>query len=122
MAMSELQAWTIFKASILGQEEGEAAVNALLGDEAAEYEAHTAKFQASLAEKVIEIQNECVALTVGNPVVQYLELIPAYDLTANDYRKLVGLFEGSKYEKLHLTAFLRIQNQTLLLDLVKPAA
>jgi len=122
MPMSKLHAWTIFKSVTAGQEEGLNAVTALAGDEVTEYQDHVNDINLELAQAVVEVQNEGAALLNDNPVAKYLEHIPAHQYTAGDYRDLVTIFEGSKHEKLHLTAFFRIQNTELLFDLVRPAA
>lgn len=123
MAITALKAWTIFKASSLGQEEGTNAINRLMMDgDTAEYEAHVADFDLALTQTVIKVQNEGAALLNGHPIQDRLATLPAHDYTAADYRDLVTVFEGSEYEKLHLSAFFRIQNVELLFDLIKPAA
>ena len=122
MPMSKLHAWTIFKGVTKGELEAINAVTALVGDEVDEYQEHVDQLNLDLAEKVIEVQNEGAALINDSPITNRLNMIPAHQYTAADYRDLVTVFEGSKHEKLHLTAFFRIQNTELLFDLVKPAA
>lgn len=122
MAMSKLNAWTIFKAVSQGKIEGQQAEKALLGDEAVEYEAHKADLEFELQQAILTINNECAELLKNSPVAQRLETTSAAEYTAADYRDLVSIFEGGKYEKLHLSAFFRINNSDLLFELVKPAA
>lgn len=122
MPMSKLHAWTIFKSVTTGQEEGLNAVTALVGDEVDEYQAHVEQINLELAEKVIEVQNEGASLLKDHPVALALEATPSHLWVAQDYRDLVSIFEGSKHELLHLTAFFRVQNTPLLFELVKPAA
>lgn len=122
MPMSKLAAWTIFKGVCKGELEALNAVTALVGDEVDEYQAHVDQLQLELAEATVEVQNEGASLLNNHPVSQRLELTPAHEYTAADYRSLVTIFEGSKYEKLHLSAFFRVQNTDLMFDLVKPAA
>lgn len=122
MPMSKLDAWRIFKSVTKGEVEGQGAVAALVGDEATEYQEHVDQINLELAEAVIEVQNEGASLLNDHPVAKRLETKPAHLYTAADYRELVTVFEGSKHELLHLTAFFRIQNVDLLFDLVKPAA
>lgn len=123
MAITALKAWTIFKAASLGQEEGNNAINALtMSGDTAEYEAHVADFDLALTQAVVKVQNEGAALLNGSPVIQAeLGAKPPHEWIADDYRDLVGIFEGSEFEKLHLSAFFRIQNVELLFDLIKPA-
>lgn len=122
MPMSKLHAWTILKSASLGQEEGKAAVAALVGDEATEYQAHVGDLELDIANAITEISNESAELLKNSEVAQRLEFTPANEYTAHDYRQLVTIFEGSKFEKLHLSAFFRINNASLLFDAVKPAA
>ena len=122
MAMSKLNAWTIFKAVSQGKIEGQQAEKALLGEEAVEYEAHKADLEFELGQAIVDITNESAELLKDSPVAQRLETTPAHLYTAADYRDLVSIFEGGKYELLHLSAFFRINNSELLFDLVKPAA
>ena len=122
MAMSKLNAWTIFKSFTLGELEGGAGVAALVGDEVTEYQAHVEQFNLELAQKIVLIQNEAAAILNDHPVAKRLEFTPAHEYTAADYIDLVSIFAGSTFEKLHLTGFFRIQNTELLFDLVRPAA
>ena len=122
MPMSPLRAWTIFSSAQQGQEQGINAIAALMLTEWVEYQTHAEQFDLDLAEKVLEVQNEGAALLTNSPVALMLETKPAHRYTAADYKELVGIFEGSKYELLHLSAFFRIQNTDLLLELVKPSA
>jgi hypothetical protein len=120
--MSKLAAWTIFKGVTKGEIEAFNAAEALTYDEAIEYQAHVEQLNLELAEAIIEVQNEGASLLNDHPVAQRLEITPAHHYTAEDYRELVTVFEGSKHEKLHLTAFFRVQNTELMFELVKPAA
>lgn len=122
MAMSKLNAWTIFKAVSQGKIEGQQAEKALLGEELTEYEAHKADLEFELGQAIVSINNEAAELLGNSPVAQRLETTPAHEYTAADYRDLVSIFEGGKYEKLHLSAFFRVNNSELLFELVKPAA
>lgn len=123
MPMSKLHAWTIFKSVTQGQEQGLNAVAALVGNEVTEYQEHVEQLNAEMAVHGIAAQNECAALFEANKeVAEHLELTPAHQWVAADYRSLANVLEGSVYEKLHFTAFFRVQNSELLFDLVKPAA
>lgn len=122
MPMSKLHAWTIFKSATLQKEEGLNAIAALMDEDAEAYWAHGADLDLELSQAIIEVQNEGADLLNGHSVQHRLESVPAYAYTAADYRDLVTVFEGSLYEKLHLSAFFRINNSELLFDLVKPTA
>lgn len=122
MPVSKLAAWTMYKAASLRQEEGTNAIEALMGDDVTEYQAHAADLDFEMSQIVVEAQNEGALLLNDHPVPKRLEFTPAHSYTAADYRDLVTIFEGSEYEKLHLSAFFRIHNVELLFDLVKPAS
>jgi hypothetical protein len=112
--MTKETAWVIFRADKLGQPEAKAAIDALTEDEWNSYQSHTEEFDYKLAQIGIEAQNE------AHPEMQIAESKSAYLWVAEDYRKVVTVFEGSKYEKLHLSALFGIANNELLLELVKP--
>lgn len=120
MSITKQSAWTIFKAVSLGQPEGE---QALLRLSALEFEAYTGlkeDFEMEVAKVGIEAQNEAAALTENQPAIEALEGKRLVDFVAQDYISMVKLFEGSKYERLHLTALFRISNTPLMLELAAP--
>lgn len=122
MSLTPHAAWLIFRADKLGQEEGKAALKNMTGPEFQAYECLVEDFEFQLAQIGVEAQNEAAALWDTRPATKnMLEYIKPYLWTAYHYEELVSVFKDSKYEQLHLSAFFRVQNAELLLDLVKPA-
>jgi hypothetical protein len=122
MTLTKIAAWTMFRAQMLQQIEGANAINSLTKEELEQYEEFAAEFEMELAKVGIEAQNEAAGLhETCDYAVQTLEAKKPYEWVAEDYRMLVEIYEGSKYEKLHLAHIFRIQNNELLLDLVKPS-
>jgi hypothetical protein len=122
MTLTKIAAWTMFRDQMLGQIEGQTAIDALNKDDFMVYECYAEEFEMELAKVGIEAQNEAAGLhETCDYAVQTLEAKKPYEWVAEDYRMLVEIYEGSKYEKLHLAHIFRIQNNELLLDLVKPS-
>lgn len=121
MALSPLEAWTIFRADKLQHIEGKAALDALEKEDFEAYETHAEKFEMDLAKLGIEAQNESAKVWGDNPaVLAELEASNAWDWTADTYIKAVSVFKGTRYEKLHLAAMFHVNPNELLLGLVKP--
>ena len=123
MALTKLEAWTLFKADKLGQTEGRTAIEALTKEDFDAYEEFAEGCEFDLAKLGIDAQNEAAhLLEVHEATVSDLTAkgMP-YEWVAEDYRKLVGIYEGSNHERLHLSAMFRFANNELLLELVKPS-
>lgn len=121
MTVSQADAWAIFRANKLGQPEGEAAQVTMTDDEMEVYLGHAAGFEMKLAQIAVEAQNEAATIAEDNPeLVAEVEALEPYDWTADHYVRVVSLFKGTKYEKLHLSHTFRIANGELLLAMVKP--
>lgn len=120
MTINKVLAWTIFRADKLQQPEGKAAVDALSKSDFEAYEIFAEQFDMELAQIGVEAQNEAAAIMEKHPELHALELIRPSNWNAMDYRMLVTPFEGSKFERLHLSAMFRVANAELLLELVKP--
>jgi hypothetical protein len=119
--ITQEKAWGIFRADKLGQPEGKSALANMTGPEQQAYGAFAEEFEMKLAQIGVEAQNEAATIAEDNPtIVQEVETLHAYDWTADHYIKVVSLFKGSKFEKLHLSAAFRVPNAELLLGLVKP--
>lgn len=118
MTMTALDAWTIFRAVNLGQEEGAAALANLSEEDKKAYDTHVDDFQFKLAQIGIEANNEAAEAFAEKG--HLLEGKRRADYTAQDYRTFLDVVDGTKYEKLHLTAFFSVQNNAVLLDLIKP--
>ena len=121
MSLTKQSAWTIFKAVSLGQPEGEQAISRMRKPEFEAYECLREDFEMELAKVGVAAQNEAAALNEANAeLIGTLQAKRPYLWTAADYRSMVSLFEGSKYEQLHLSAAFRLDNRALLLELAKP--
>lgn len=121
MTVTPDRAWAIFKADKLGQPEGKAARDSFTLDESNAFEEHVDEFEAKLAQIGVEAQNEAATIAEDNPeLVAEVDAMKPYDWTADHYVRVVSLFKGTKYEKLHLSSAFRIANGELLLDMVKP--
>ena len=120
MSITKESAWVIFRADKLGHEEAAPAMDNMSEDEWNSYQSHAEGFEMELAKVSVEAQNEAATLVANNPDLNVAESKSAYQWVAEDYRKVVTVFEGSKFEKLHLSALFRISNAELLLELVKP--
>lgn len=119
-SITKEKAWDIFRADKLGHEEGQQALVNMTDLEMDDYQTYEQIFEMKLAQIGVEAQNEAAAIMEANPELQYLTTKPLYSWTVADYTNVVKPFEGSKYEKLHLSAMFRVQNNELLLELVKP--
>jgi len=121
MTVSADKAWSIFRADKLGQPEAKAAIDTLSPEEVEQYVAHAQGFEMKLAQIGVEAQNEAATVAEDNPeVVAEVNALEPYDWTADHYVKVVSLFKGTKFEKLHLSSAFRIANGELLLAMVKP--
>jgi hypothetical protein len=122
MTLTKIAAWTMFRAQMLQQIEGANAIASLSKEEFEQYEEYVTEFEMELAKLGVEAQNELAHLhETCEFAVRTLQAKKPYEWVAEDYRMLVEIYEGSKYEKLHLAHIFRIQNNELLLDLVKPS-
>jgi hypothetical protein len=121
VSVTQAQAWAIFEADKRGNPEAEAAKVQMTDEEMEQYTAFETEWEMKLAQIGVEAQNEAATIAEDNPtIVQEVETLHAYDWTADHYIKVVSLFKGSKFEKLHLSAAFRVPNAELLLGLVKP--
>jgi hypothetical protein len=121
MTISPDKAWAIFKADKLGQSEAKTVIEGFSKEEQEEYLGHVEGFEMKLAQIGVEAQNEAATIAEDNPeVVAEVNALEPYDWTADHYVKVVSLFKGTKFEKLHLSSAFRIANGELLLAMVKP--
>lgn len=121
MSITKQQSWFIFEAVSLGQQEGHAALAALIGEDNDSYLAHKEEFEMEIAKVGVEAQNEAAAINEDNPeLIAELSSKPINRWLSEDYTKAASMFKGSKYEALHLSAMFRFSNNDLLLELVKP--
>lgn len=122
MTITKPQAWDIFRLEKLeGPLQIGGPADHLTKQEFEQYESFAEEFDLELAQIGIEAQNEAATIWGDNPkLVAELSALKGYDWTAEHYTKLVSLFKGSKFEKLHLSAQFRVSNNELLLELVKP--
>jgi hypothetical protein len=120
MNLTKEKAWIIFRADKLQEMEGKLALNHLTKAEFDAYECHAEDFELELAKIGVEANNEAAAIMEAHPELSYLDTVKPYNWNAMDYRNIVLPFAGSKFEKLHLSAMFRVQNNELLLELVKP--
>jgi hypothetical protein len=120
MNLTKEKAWIIFRADKLGYVEAQEAFKIMTKDQFDAYECHAEDFDFEIAKIGVEAQNEAAAIIEAHPELKYLDTLKPYNWNAMDYRNLVTSFAGSKFEKLHLSAMFRIQNNELLLELVKP--
>jgi hypothetical protein len=120
MSLTKQSAWAIFEGEKLGKAEATSALNRLTKPEFEAYQCYAEDFDLAVAKIGVEAQNEAAKLWEDAPTTRgYLEAIKPYHWGAEEYRILVNVFEGSKYEQLHLAAQFRIANHQLLLDLAK---
>lgn len=121
MSLTKQSAWLIFEADKLGQEQGKSALKRMTKDEFDAYECYVEDFEYALAKVGVEASNEAATLQEANRVdIEVLQAKRPYLWVAEDYRNLLKVFEGSKYEQLHLSAMFRYENSALLLSLAKP--
>lgn len=118
-ALTKDKAWVIFRADKLQQPEAVAAINAFTKDEFDAYECWAEDFEMELAKIGVEAQNEAAAIMEEHPAA-YLQHKKPWAFTVHDYNLFLAPFKGSKFETLHLSALFGIQNNELLLELVKP--
>jgi hypothetical protein len=118
MSIDTAQAFSIFSGLNLGQEEAQAAFDALTPAEQEEYKEHAAVFIERAEELSAQAYTELGQLTVKH----HLQLKPE-DLTAwtiQDYRDALDAIEGSEFEAIHLANLCRTPATKHLLALVKP--
>ena len=121
MTVSPGKAWAIFKTGKLDPSVAKDTIEALSKEDQEQYLEHAAGFEMKLAQIAVEAQNEAATIAEDNPeLVAEVEAIEPYDLTADHYVRVVSLFKGTKYEKLHLSSAFRIANGELLLGMVQP--
>lgn len=120
MSLTKEKAWIIFRADKLGYVEAQEAFKIMTKDQFDAYECWAEEFDLEIAKVGIEAQNEAATIMEAHPELSYLDTVKPYNWNAMDYRNIVLPFAGSKFEKLHLSAMFRIQNNELLLELVKP--
>lgn len=121
MSITKQAAWLIFRAEKLGHKEAEAALTNLSKEDFDAYEEFAEGFDMEIAKIGIEAQNEAATIAADNPELHAeINAIKPYNLTSDHYVKVVSLFKGTKFERLHLSAAFRVQNAELLLELVKP--
>lgn len=121
MSITKQSAWLIFESEKLGQEQGKQALKKMSKDEHDAYLCWFDDFELAVAQVGIAAQNEAAELQEQHKIeLEVLQAKRPYLWNAEDYRTLVTLFEGSKYEQLHLSAMFRYQNFELLLQLAKP--
>lgn len=114
------KAWIIFRADKLGHAEAQGAFKAMTKAQFDAYECYAEEFDFEIAKVGVEAQNEAAGIMKANPYLDYLNAKTACLWTAKDYISVVEVFDGSKYETLHLSGMFRVQNNELLLELVKP--
>jgi hypothetical protein len=120
MSLTKQSAWAIFEGEKLGKAEAVTALNALTKPEFEAYQCWAEDFELAVAKIGVEAQNEAARVWEGNPnLVAELQSKKPYLWTVEDYICLVGVFRGTLYEELHLSAQFRIANHQLLLDLAK---
>lgn len=116
MSLTKLAAWELFRTAALeGKEPRD-----LTEDEADAYAEYKEAFGVYLAQIGVAANNEAVELT--KDMDEALKAKPRVQWDAQDYYQILNAFGGSRYEKLHLTAFFNVRNNVLLLDLIKPTA
>jgi len=121
MTITKESAWVIFRADKLGHEEAAPAMDNMSEDEWNSYQSHAEGFEMELAKIGIEAQNEAAAIWEENPGTRSaLEAVKRHNWTYYEYKSLVALFAGSKFQTLHLSAMFGVPNAELLLELVKP--
>lgn len=118
MSIDKAQAFSIFSGLNLGQDEAQAALDALTPEEREEYEAYADVFMERAGEVSARAYTELGQLTIEHQ----LQLKPE-DLTAwtiQDYRDALNAIEGSEFEAIHLANLCRTPATKHLLALVKP--
>jgi len=121
MSLTKQTAWLIFESEKLGQEQGKSALKNMPKDEHDAYLCFYEDFELEVAKVGALAQNEAASIMEANNIdIEILQAKKPYLWVAEDYRSLVGLFEGSQYEQLHLSAMFRYENFELLLQLAKP--
>jgi hypothetical protein len=118
MSLDKAQAFSIFSGLNLGQEEAQAAFDALTPAEQQEYEQHATVFVEVAGDVSAKAYFELGQLTAKH----HLQLKPE-DLTAwtiQDYRDALDAIEGSEFEAIHLANLCRTPATKHLLALVKP--
>lgn len=122
MSITKEQAWGIFRAEKLeGPQQSGGPADHLNKEDFEAYENFAEEFEMKLAQIAVEAQNEAATIAEDNPtIVAEVEALEPYDWTADHYVRVVSLFKGSKFEKVHLSAAFRVPNGPLLLELVKP--
>jgi hypothetical protein len=110
---SPLEAWTILRAQSLGQIDG---VDPAERYDADVLEQYNEKFSMHILTIMNNAGEELQSLLKGTQFDTELPL----DITLPVVREFLDLIEGSDFEQLHLTAFLRINNLDLLWERVKP--
>lgn len=118
MALDTAQAFAIFSGMNLGQDEAQAAFDALTPAEQEEYKAYADAFLNRAEEFSARAYTELGQLTIEHQ----LQLKPE-DLTlwtVQDYRDALNAIEGSEFEAIHLANLCRTPATRHILALVKP--
>jgi hypothetical protein len=118
MSLDMAQAFAIFSGLNLGQDEAQAALDALTPPEREEYQQHAADFVDVAEQYSAQAYAELGRLTFEHN----LQLKPE-DLTLwtiQDYRDALDAIEGSEFEAIHLANLCRTPATRHILALVKP--
>ena len=110
---SPLEAWTVLRAQSLRHIEAQYAADHFDADVLEQY---NEKFHLRIITLMNEASEEMQEILAGTQFDTEDDL----NLTLPDVREFLDLIEGSDFEQLHLTAFLRINNLELLWERVKP--